>query len=134
MTGRAGTNRHMDIGRTRKYEAVYEGSNIMSKELDWEMEEFMNPDPNKKELKLEDFQVDEEPEGAGASGNERLQKVAEEVRAVKALMEEGRDSDGIARELGMAKERVMLIQMNMYGGEGDDNELAVAHMVMMEDE
>lgn len=101
--------------------------------IDWEMEEFLNPDPDKRELKIEDFQVDDEPEMAGDESTGRLSEVVKEVRAVKALMEEGRDSEQIAGELSMTKERVMLIQMSMYGGEGDDNEVAVAHMVMMEE-
>ncbi len=107
-----------------------------NKLTDWEMEEFLNPDQNKRELKLEDFQVDEddEPAVAAEEGAGRLSEVVKEVRAVKALMAAGKDSDQIAGELSMAKERVMLIQMSMYGGEGDDNEVAVAHMVMMEEE
>lgn len=104
--------------------------------IDWEMEEFVNPDPAKKELKLENFQVDEvsdQPLTEGV-GTGRLQEVIEEVKAVKALMETGKDAEQIAGVLGMEKDRVMLIQMNMYGGEGDDHEVAVAHMVMMEEE
>lgn len=103
---------------------------------DWEMEEFVNPDPEKKELKLEDFQTDEVSDSSMHEGVNigRLQEVIEEVKAVKGLMETGKDAEQIAGLLGMEKDRVLLIQMSMYGGEGDDNEVAVAHMVMMEEE
>lgn len=108
--------------------------NKEDKLIDWEMEEFVNPDLNKKELKLEDFQAADEPETAAGSSNGRLGEIVEEVKAVKDLMETGMDAQKISAKLGICKERVMLIQMSMYGGEGDDNEVAVAHMVMMEEE
>lgn len=103
---------------------------------DWETNTFYYRSENKKELKIEDFMTDDHGETdiglVGPANDEEFRQTVEEVKAVRELTQAGRNGDGIAKELGLTKEKVTLLQMCLFGVTEDGNDEAAAHLVIME--
>lgn len=104
---------------------------------DWEFEGLKNPAEDTRELKLEDFMGnDEEPDGFDiviSEEEEKLKQTVEEVKAVRELIEAGNSAKKIAGILGKDVARIRLIHMCLYGATEDGNDIAAAHLVMMEE-
>lgn len=101
-------------------------------ENDWELsEDYYQTKPESKEWRLEDF-ADEEVSMAPetASQSELLQKTIKDVKAVMELALNGIPIPEIARTLHLDETYVYQIQVTAQGFREDD-EVAVAHLVMM---
>lgn len=106
-------------------------------ENDWEMNEFDNDSQQQqKELKLEDFMDSASLDTGDSFGqnsdlqNALLKKTIEDVHNVLALAQAGKTIPQIAQELGLEQQYVYNIQVSAQGFREDD-EIAVAHLVMM---
>lgn len=109
--------------------ADYE-KNQTDKELDWELsEDYYKEDTNKKQLSLEDF-IDHQPEEEVVLKKGELEKTVEDVKTVLKLASEGQNIEQIALATGLDKDYIFNIQVCAQGFR-EDNEIAVAHLVMM---
>lgn len=104
-------------------------------EQDWELaDEFYQGDDERKEVRLEDFLggEDDEEDGLNVSDDSReLKKTIAEVHDVLAMAGQGKTTEQIAALTGLDKQYVYNIQVCAQGFHEDD-EIAVAHLVMME--
>lgn len=106
-------------------------------EGDWEMtEDFYCEEEGKASLSLEDF-IEEEGLPAHAPKKENakeiskmVEAVAQDVKAVMDLASHGMNIAGISKETGLDEQYVYNIQVCAQGFREDD-EMAVAHLVMM---
>lgn len=104
-------------------------------DLDWELsQEYYQEEDNTKEWKLEDFIEEEEPASAPPVSpleTELLQKTIQDVKQVMKLQSEGNPIPEIAKKLNLDEQYVFDIQITAQGFHEDD-EIAVAHLMMME--
>lgn len=108
---------------------------------DWELsEEYYQQDDEKKELSLEDFMDDSSEDleaedgfrvGSGSEMQQKLQRIAGEVRRVMELSGKGASAEEIAAELGVEASYVADIMVCVQSFPEDDP-IAVAHLMMME--
>lgn len=105
---------------------------------DWEFsEEFFQTDEEKdKELPLfEDFVLKDrkagEEEAISLIGNEKLRQTVADIRIVRKLIEDQMTIADIAEKLDMEQDYVLLITMNIQGGSDKDDDIAIAHLVLM---
>ena len=98
---------------------------------DWELSEDFYTEKEEKTLSLEDFMEDgQSQETAGYALKGELEKTVEDVRTVQKLAAEGKTIDEIVKLTGMERQYVYNIQICTQGFHEDD-EIAVAHLVMM---
>lgn len=112
----------------------------MSEIKDWELnDDYFQADESAKELKLEDFMTENASEDNGsdsfgtpssACDQELLQKTIQDVHEVLSLAQKGDTIPEIASALGLEESYVYNIQVSAQGFREDD-EIAVAHLVMM---
>lgn len=107
---------------------------------DWEYLDDYYSNETGKELKLEDFQTEQDKEATNGDifhkegKDERFDQILKEVGAVRIGLEKNKSVEDIAAENQLSPERVKLIHMCMFGGSVEDtSDVAVAHLVMMED-
>lgn len=109
--------------------------------VDWELsEDFYNQDGEKKELSLDDFISDSSEELSAEDGfgldhgsevQQRVQRIAADVRRVMELSGKGFPAEQIAAELGAEASYVADIMVCVQSFPEDDP-IAVAHLMMME--
>lgn len=102
-------------------------------EADWELDPEYFEVKEEKKLSLEDFIEDGVPieeQEASTSDNGLLAKTIADVKQVLALEQEGKTTEAIASLLGLERQYVYNIQVCAQGFREDD-EIAVAHLVMM---
>ena len=114
----------------------------MAEIKDWELsDDYFKAEDSAKELKLEDFMTEEPSEhdgsdgafgslGAASSDQALLQKTIQDVHEVLARAQKGDTIQEIAAELALDEQYVYNIQVSAQGFREDD-EIAVAHLVMM---
>ena len=113
----------------------------MAEIKDWELnDDYFQVEDSAKELKLEDFMTEETSEHDGSDrtfgsfGNTTdqnlLQKTIQDVHEVLARAQKGDTIQEIAAELELDEQYVYNIQVSAQGFREDD-EIAVAHLVMM---
>ena len=113
----------------------------MAEIKDWELnDDYFQAEDSAKELKLEDFMTEESSEHDGSDGTfgsfgdttdqNLLQKTIQDVHEVLARAQKGDTIQEIAAELGLDEQYVYNIQVSAQGFREDD-EIAVAHLVMM---
>lgn len=104
-------------------------------EKDWELtDEFYQENDEKKEVRLEDFLGGEEEEESNlnvSDDSQELKKTIAEVHEVLTMAGQGKTTEQIAALTGLDKQYVYNIQVCAQGFHEDD-EIAVAHLVMME--
>ena len=101
-------------------------------DTDWEWDPKYCHAEEKKELSLEDFIEEEAPEADDKSFSDaRLARTIEDVRAVLKLAGQGHGIGEISEILNLDQQYVYNIQVCAQGFREDD-EIAVAHLVMME--
>lgn len=109
----------------------------MAEIKDWELsDDYFKAEESDKELKLEDFMTEEPSENDSTFGESTcsdqalLQKTIQDVHEVLARAQKGDTIKEIAAELGLDEQYVYNIQVSAQGFREDD-EIAVAHLVMM---
>ena len=113
----------------------------MAEIKDWELsDDYFQAEDSAKELKLEDFMTEEPSEHDGSDGpfgsfgdttdQILLQKTIQDVHEVLARAQKGDTIQEIAAELELDEQYVYNIQVSAQGFREDD-EIAVAHLVMM---
>lgn len=113
----------------------------MAEIKDWELnDDYFQAEESAKELKLEDFMTEESSEHDGSDGTfgsfgdttdqNLLQKTIQDVHEVLARAQKGDTIQEIAAELELDEQYVYNIQVSAQGFREDD-EIAVAHLVMM---
>lgn len=113
----------------------------MAEIKDWELnDDYFQAEDSAKELKLEDFMTEESSEHDGSDGTfgsfgdttdqNLLQKTIQDVHEVLARAQKGDTIQEIAAELELDEQYVYNIQVSAQGFREDD-EIAVAHLVMM---
>ena len=113
----------------------------MAEIKDWELsDDYFKAEDSAKELKLEDFMTEEPSERDGPDGTfgsfgdttdqDLLQKTIQDVHEVLARAQKGDTIQEIAAKLGLDEQYVYNIQVSAQGFREDD-EIAVAHLVMM---
>lgn len=111
------------------------GQDKNPEEHDWELEaDYYQEDEAKKEVRLEDFLTggeDEEPGLKVAENSGGLKRTIAEVHQVLTLAQEGKTIDQITEITGLDRAYIYNIQVCAQGFHEDD-EIAVAHLVMME--
>lgn len=105
--------------------------NKKTQETDWEWDPKYCQTGEEKELSLEDF-IEETPpdEDSKAFSDAGLARTVEDVRAVLKLAGQGCSTQEISRKLNLDQQYVYNIQVCAQGFREDD-EIAVAHLVMM---
>lgn len=98
-------------------------------EKDWETADDYYKNPEKKELSLEDFVTEEDTE-ASFKASAGLEQTLKDVRMVLSLGGQGKTISEIAGDTGLDEKYVYNIQVCAQGFHEDD-EIAVAHLVMM---
>ena len=113
----------------------------MTEIKDWELnDDYFQAEDSAKELKLEDFMTEEPSEHDVSNGTfgsfgdttdqNLLQKTIQDVHEVLARAQKGDTIQEIAAELELDEQYVYNIQVSAQGFREDD-EIAVAHLVMM---
>ena len=110
----------------------------MAEIKDWELnDDYVQAEDSAKELKLEDFMTEAPSEHDGTFGffgnttdQNLLQKTIQDVHEVLARAQKGDTIQEIAAELELDEQYVYNIQVSAQGFREDD-EIAVAHLVMM---
>ena len=113
----------------------------MAEIKDWELsDDFFQEEDSAKELKLADFMTEEPSEHDGSDGTfdsfgdttdqDLLQKTIQDVHEVLTRAQKGDTIQEIAAELELDEQYVYNIQVSAQGFREDD-EIAVAHLVMM---
>ena len=113
----------------------------MAEIKDWELnDDYFQAEDSAKELKLEDFMTEEPSEHDDSDGTfgsfgdttdqDLLQKTIQDVHEVLTLAQKGDTIQEIATELELDEQYVYNIQVSAQGFREDD-EIAVAHLVMM---
>ena len=113
----------------------------MAEIKDWELnDDYFQAEDSAKELKLEDFMTEEPSEHDDSDGTfgsfgdttdqDLLQKTIQDVHEVLARAQKGDTIQEIATELELDEQYVYNIQVSAQGFREDD-EIAVAHLVMM---
>lgn len=113
----------------------------MAEIKDWELnDDYFQAEDSAKELKLEDFMTEEPSEHDDSDGTfgsfgdttdqNLLQKTIQDVHEVLARAQKGDTIQEIAAELELDEQYVYNIQVSAQGFREDD-EIAVAHLVMM---
>ena len=113
----------------------------MAEIKDWELnDDYFQAEESAKELKLEDFMTEEPSEHDVSDGTfvsfgdttdqNLLQKTIQDVHEVLARAQKGDTIQEIAAELELDEQYVYNIQVSAQGFREDD-EIAVAHLVMM---
>lgn len=122
--------------------SIQENNKNQSQEVkDWELsDEYYSQDDGKGELSLEDFISDSSDELSAEDGfgldtasevQQRVQKIAADVRRVVELSGNGWMAEQIAAELGVEASYVADIMVCVQSFPEDDP-IAVAHLMMME--
>ena len=107
----------------------------------WELnDDYFQPEDSAKELKLEELMPEEPSEHDGSDGTfgffgnttdqNLLQKTIQDVHEVLARAQKGDTIQEMAAELELDEQYVYNIQVSAQGFREDD-EIAVAHLVMM---
>lgn len=109
----------------------------MAEIKDWDLsDDYFKAEDSAKELKLEDFITEEPSDNDSTFGDSHfsdqalLQKTIHDVHEVLARAQKGDTIKEIATELGLEEQYVYNIQVSAQGFREDD-EIAVAHLVMM---
>ena len=113
----------------------------MAEIKDWELnDDYFQAEDSAKELKLEDFMTEEPSEHDDSDGTfgsfgdttdqDLLQKTIQDVHEVLTQAQKGDTIQEIAAELELDEQYVYNIQVSAQGFREDD-EIAVAHLVMM---
>ena len=113
----------------------------MAEIKDWELiDDYFQAEDSAKELKLEDFMTEEPSEHDDSDGTfgsfgdttdqDLLQKTIQDVHEVLTRAQKGDTIQEIATELELDEQYVYNIQVSAQGFREDD-EIAVAHLVMM---
>lgn len=111
------------------------GDNKENMDLDWELSaDYYKENENRRELKLEDF-IEEEATESGMSDHTAslgadVQRVAADVRQVKAFAGQGKTVAEISGLMGVEQKYVsdILICVQSFP---EDNDIAVAHLILM---
>lgn len=122
--------------------SIQENNKNQSQEVkDWELsDEYYSQDDGKGEMSLEDFISDSSDELSAEDGfgldtasevQQRVQKIAADVRRVVELSGKGWMAEQIAAELGVEASYVADIMVCVQSFPEDDP-IAVAHLMMME--
>lgn len=104
---------------------------------DWELSDtYYQSDDTKPKLNLQDFMEDEESSEDSSSSpsaaiSEPLQRTIKDVHEVMTMALQGAPIEKIAQTLNLAPQYVYNIQITAQGFHEDD-EIAVAHLLMME--
>ena len=108
--------------------------------LDWEyMQDFYEEGPSKEVKSLEEYALgDDEPLSESIEevnkSNEKLLKTIEDVKDVRELLSTGKSVVEIAEALHQEAKYIQTIAMTLGYSTEDSGDIAIAHLVMMENE
>ncbi|MFQ9510774.1 MAG: hypothetical protein ACLRZ7_07685 [Lachnospiraceae bacterium] len=110
-------------------------------DIDWEMSEDFYKVDKEKEKQLPSFEdfvkasftdTLEDQIEPDLTAQSRLEKTVNDVKAVRAAMIRQESTADMAKNLGLDLDYINLILLTIQGGFSEDDDIAIAHLVLME--
>ena len=106
---------------------------------DWELSEDFYKENSKALPSFEQFVAEsyidgdtiEKVELAVSNRDSKLEETVNHIKAIKEEINKGHNTEEIARNLKLDVEYVRLVQMTIQGGFTEDDDIAIAHLVLM---